>query len=115
MYRIGGFTGAPEDGKVNFFMFAGAGLALDRYLAGDFSSDTNSMLAGKPYLVRPLFGLGCGLMFERVTINILELRLTYASSISLRRIPGLPELECHGESSHWPGAVSLYSGIACNF
>ncbi|HPS59527.1 MAG TPA: hypothetical protein PK514_15610, partial [Spirochaetota bacterium] len=58
MYRIGGFTAAPEDGKVNFFMFAEAGLALDRYLSGDFSDDTNSMLAGKPYLVRPVFGLG---------------------------------------------------------
>ena len=117
MYRIGGYTASPEERSVNFFMFAGAGLALDRYLSGDFTDDTNSMLAGKPCLVRPLFGLGGGVQFERVTLNLLELRF----DIRFQRQPQndfQDYLNWSGNGNgetRWLGMMGLYSGIAYNF
>ncbi|HPS59526.1 MAG TPA: hypothetical protein PK514_15605 [Spirochaetota bacterium] len=55
-------------------------------------------------------------MFERVTINILELRF----DVRFQHQPqddfqDYMNWNSSGESSHWLGAISLYSGIACNF
>lgn len=117
MYRIGGYIMSDNSEATRGFGYAGLGLALDRYYNGDFSDATNSMLAGKPYLVRPVFAIGGGFQFEHVTINLLEIRL----DIRFQRQPQNDFQDYmnwnagHEESSHWTGAVCLYSGIAYNF
>lgn len=119
MYRIGAYSGSGEEGNnaMGLFIFGGAGLALDRYLAGDFTSDTNSLLAGKPYLLRPLFCAGAGYMLEHVTFNFFEFRM----DMRFQRQPQndfRDYLNWDGSGSggiHWLGMVGIYSGIAYNF
>lgn len=118
MYRIGGVSRTPgsrERTMLPVFVSAGAGLALDRYRSGPFSDETNSMIAGKPYLLRPVFSLGCGLLYDHFTFNVAELRLdTRFQRQPQRSFQNYLTSDVHF-GSNWIGAAQLYTGVSINF
>lgn len=119
LYRIGGFQSSPRvsvdykrDVSVTpindkFFMYAGAGFAVDRYRTGSLAHPGDS--GRKPYLVRPVLCIGGGLLFERVTLTICEIRFD-------ERFKSQPQREFNRYlDSHMMGAVGIYSSVGFNF
>ena len=116
LYKIGGFQSSPGisidyRGKMSVtpvndkkFLFAGAGCAVDRYRTGPLAYNS-----GSPYLVRPIFCFGGGLLYEHLTITVIEFRFDQRFKSQAQR-----KFNEHLED-HTMGAVGVYSSLGFNF